>query len=137
MNKYNRYTPEILRSLGYPTDTYNQPPMTVKEDIDLRVIAANGFEDIMRLVFTSSDGELPNLLKVRINDNTPEEIKQFVNNLLQINVPALQSAPDDETAFATLFPRANYTNLGSQQYRQQMMDVIHRYREEYNSKQQS
>lgn len=97
---------------------------------DLQVIAAGGFDGIMKVIFENDDGSLPNLLKVSVNENTPDSVRQFVNNILSANITAFKSAPDDETAFDMICPRG----CSLEQYEDMIKSSISRYKREFDSK---
>ena len=127
-----RYTNKQLISLGYQPkqDDSIAEPLDPRNG-DMVVVAAGGFDNIMKVVFETEDGSLPNLLKVSINENTPDSVRQFVNNVLSVNITAFKAAPDDDTAFDMICPRgASY-----EQYADMIRESLSRYKSEYDAKQ--
>lgn len=132
----SRFTPEQLFSLGYPAKAdYSYRPSSrldfIKDDMPL--IVAGGFDNIMEIIFANDDGSIPNLLKVSVNENTPDSVRQFVNNVLSANITAFKSAPDDETAFDMICPRGS----SLEEYADFIKDSIHRYKREFDEKNKS
>lgn len=125
-----RYTDKQLISLGYSPKSDDFVYDSCSQPEDMLVIAAGGFDGIMRVIFESDDGSLPNLLKVSVNENTPDSVRQFVNNVLSANITAFKSAPDDDTAFDMICPRGS----SYEQYADIIRESLSRYKCEYDSK---
>lgn len=130
-----RYTPEMLNSLGYPDTTSEMPDESIANQVpaDMEVIALGNFGNIIKTIFQTETSELPNVLRVAITDNTPESVKQFVQNILSCDIPALKAAPDDETAFDMILPRSCQSLYGKQLYTDHLKTAISRYRREYQA----
>lgn len=137
-----RYTPSILAALGYKHNFAHlqgqqSSPIEPEPGNDLRIIAVNQFENIIKTIFSNDDGEIPNLLKVVITDNTPESVKEFVRNVLSTNISAFKAAPDSDTAFDMIFPRRAYSSVGYRQWSDSIKNVISYYQSEYRAKHSS
>lgn len=136
-----RYSPYVLRSLGYnnffvrPEQPQEKPEISPADD--LRVLAAGGFDDIMQVVFSTEDGQIPNALSVVVGENTPESVKRFVAAILNCNIPALKSAPDSETALEMLCPRSMQSFAGMEAYRNAVAETLNRYSAEFAANQQN
>lgn len=65
------------------------------------------FRDIVRTIYTSENPvSLCNNVVFGLSENCSSDVVAFVNNWLLKSVPAIKSAPDDETAFKMLIPRS-------------------------------
>lgn len=134
-----RYTPEILKALGYNhffVKSDKVKPSEISPDNDLRVIAAGGFDNIMKVVFNSEDGQIANALNVVITENTPDSVKRFVSSILNCNIPALKSAPDSETALDMLCPRSMQSFAGIEAYKAAVASSLERYSSEFAKNQE-
>ncbi len=135
-----RYTPEVLKALGY-NHFFVKPKKAsdaeISPDNDLRVIACGGFDNIMKVVFNSEDGQIANALNVVITENTPDSVKRFVSAILNCNIPALKSAPDSATALDMLCPRSMQSFAGIEAYKSAVASTLERYSSEFAKNQDS
>lgn len=87
------------------------------------------FKDVLKILFDSRDGSLCNDYMNYITENAPDDVKLFVQNFLMRPIMALPSAPDDETAFATIIPRLVSSAAEFQPY----IDYLSQSFEDFNS----
>lgn len=108
--KHCRYSKNQLRSLGYgsaiPFEHLNIDLSKNVDAVSMVDIAKGKFANIIDVLYTSTDGSLDNSIMQYVNEDAPASVKSFVQNVLMVDVPALQSAPDDETAFNMILPRS-------------------------------
>lgn len=108
---HHRFTKERLRCMGRYVEFYQDPdkpqfPDTFyMSDSDLDAITKGKFKEIIDVLYSSEDGRLVNNLNMIVSENAPESVRSFVRNVMLCDVQALQSAPDDETAFNLIVPR--------------------------------
>ena len=127
--EYSRLSDHKLLTMGLRP--LNSEPVDLLESDqvdDLPLIASGGFDNIMKIIFENEDGDLPNLLTVQVNENTPDSVRQFVNNVLSANITAFKSAPDDETAFEMICPRG----CSLEAYSDYLKESISRYSNAYS-----
>lgn len=101
-----RYTPSQHISLGYPLLHRDcEVDFSTPENLEAINNAVCGkFRNVIHALFDSMDGSLDNDIDKLLSENAPESVRSFVQNVLQHEVNALPSAPDDDTAFDYLIP---------------------------------
>lgn len=135
--EYSRFTPRMMRSLGYPV-RYNMP-MGVFTDEDQRQqsnLVKGKFANIIDVLFDSNDMSLDNAVSKYVSENAPEDVKMFVQNVLMRPVEPLSAAPDDETAFEMIIPRRAQSQLEMQPYLDNMRQIVTDARAAYEAAQQ-
>lgn len=100
-----RYTDAMLCSMGLQpecnAETYIQP----SDKPSLNALACKGFENVINVLFSSTNGALDYNAYTNVTMDSPEIVKRFASAVLLQNIPAMRAAPDDETAFDLLIPR--------------------------------
>lgn len=114
--KYLRYTPEQLRSMGYYCTHFNNLVPKLTEDDILRIkneqeFVKGKFAAAIDVLFDSKDGRLDNSIQQFVSESCPPSLRTFVQNVMLCDVRAVQSAPDDDTAFDALIPRHLQSSL--------------------------
>lgn len=124
--KYLRYTLEQMRNLGYqyPDSDHLIVLDSVRNREELDEIVKGQFKNIIDVLFSSRDGTLDNVLAMSISENAPQSVKTFIQNVLMCDVQALQSAPDDDTAFETLIPRHAQTSSELEPYIESLRGMV-------------
>lgn len=106
-SKFKRYTPAMMRSLGYFIDHEEKPlgaaSLSTKEFFDKFV--RGKFRDMLNLLYNSTDGSLDSDIQKYVSPNAPSEVREFVNNILLTPHDSLLSAPNDDVAFDSIIPR--------------------------------
>lgn len=106
-SKFKRYTPAMMRSLGYFIDHEEKPlgsaSLATKEFFDKFV--RGKFRDMLNLLYNSDNGSLDSDIQKYVSPNAPSEVREFVNNILLTPVNAINSAPNDDIAFDCIIPR--------------------------------
>lgn len=107
MKKIRRFSDETRRALGYRVLSPNEEYWNVDESESTQIndLVKGKFKDIIDMLYSSSDGSLDNNVEQYVSENAPLEVRSFVQNVLLQQIQPLPSAPDDETALATLLPR--------------------------------
>ncbi|MDE5568266.1 MAG: hypothetical protein K2J12_07470 [Muribaculaceae bacterium] len=123
--EYSRFTPRMMRSLGYPV-RYNMPMGTMtKEQIKQQTALVKGrFANIIDLLFDSNDMSLDNAVSKYVSENAPEDVRMFVQNVLMCPVQSLAAAPDDDTAFEMIIPRHAQSQQEMQPYLDNMRQIV-------------
>lgn len=130
--KFCRYSASQLESLGYDPSSQDHVPAVVSRT-SMNDIARGMIGEIIDVLYTSKDGRLDNALQSLVTENAPESVRSFVNNVLLCDVKALQSAPDDETAFRCLIPRHACTPSELKPYLADIGNFIAEHRKSQNS----
>ncbi|WGL30886.1 hypothetical protein [Dipodfec virus UOA04_Rod_468] len=106
--KKSRYTPLQYKSLGYYISDSDAIPCPCHEKNieEVQDIVLGKFKSIINVLFSSSDGSLDSNPMSLIGENAPESVRLFAQNILLQNIPTMQMAPDDDTAFDMLIPRS-------------------------------
>lgn len=108
--KYLRYTSEQLRAMGYKHTHLNDlVPMHTEDSLlrckDEQEFVKGKFAAAIDVLFDSTDGRLDNSIQQFVSESCPPSLRTFVQNVMLCDVRAVQSAPDDDTAFDALIPR--------------------------------
>lgn len=106
-----RFTKNQLKKLGYPiTEHYKVVEDYAHNASRLSQIVKGKFANIIDVIFTAKEGALNNLIDLQTSENTPPSVKMFIQNVMMADIPAVASAPDDETALDALIPRSVQTS---------------------------
>lgn len=135
-----RYKTKVLNLLGF-THTFCDLPKPVSIPVlpadDMSQIASFGFENVIKVIFESQQGDIPNLLDVMITDNTPDSVKQFVNHVLSTDIKSITSAPDSSTAFDLIWPKQFQDSSNLSVYTDSIRSYIDKYSKEFSSSKSS
>lgn len=106
----SRYTESQYKGFGYncSDEDYFLPPQSREEQEN---IVLGQFKNIIKVLFSSSDGSLDSNPASLLTENSPEPVRVFAQNFLLKELPAARSAPDDDTAFDMLIPRSAQTSV--------------------------
>lgn len=127
--RQSRYTDKQFRSLGYDPDYKarsfaNQDAPESQSEINF----LSQFRNVLEVIYSSKDGKL-DYSPVQISENAPESVRTFINNTLMSDIPSIQSAPDDDTAFDLLVPRSVQTSAEFAPYRDKLINIVSEYRD--------
>lgn len=120
-----RYYPYMMASLGYNPDAVaedNHDCFTA-DKLSCKYITDNAFaakfKQVIDLLYSNNKGVYPDFDGYLNRPDTPQVVKEFVSNVLMTELPSMPSAPDDETAFATILQR----NSSLAQFRDQIAEI--------------
>lgn len=107
----SRYTPEQYKALGYSLAFCDHKACHCSADSldEIQSIVFGQFKNVIKVLFSSTDGSLDFSPTQLITENTPDSVRTFLQNFLFQNVQAARSAPDDATALDLLIPRSVQT----------------------------
>ncbi len=132
-----RYTKDQLKSLGYVPVHNNKVMEDYNHNQSRRFAIVKGkFANIIDILFDAKDGYLDNLQTIQSSENTPIEVRMFIQNVMSVDIPSLKSAPDDDAAFESLIPRSVQTSSELAPYISYCKDKFSELRQKY-SKQSS
>lgn len=121
------YPDYVLRCLGLrPTPSYFSNPDYIKDwcPPDSFLLDDNPFIDrfreVIRILYSNNKGLYPDFSGYLNRPDTPQLVKDFVSNVLMVELPSMPSAPDDDTAFNSIIPRASTIS----EYRYQIENLV-------------
>lgn len=118
MNKFSRFTERQLRHMFVDIEQ-NKAGSFVKQcfDSDLIDIVNSKFGNIIKLIYQRDNTVSLGMEQVLIaTQSTSPDVKQFIDNWLLKELPAIPSAPDDDIAFASIIPRSIGTLSQASEY---------------------
>lgn len=119
-----RYDIHKIRKQNGIVELNNPIPETFfdsREKVD--AIVKGKFKEIIDIIYSD-----PNSLCSKIDEygseNSSPAVRSFIQNVLQLDVQALPSSPDADTAFETLLPRELYSRDGLDRYSEYIKGLI-------------
>lgn len=131
------YTDEQLKLMRVNLDHNSMSECPGFKGLPLNDIAMSKFGDVLRVIYESPDGNLVNDLQQFVSENSSPDLRAFVQNVLLVDIPSFKAAPDDETAFEMIVPRSLGSVADFQPFRNRILSLVSKYRDEYNSKHSS
>lgn len=124
--KKSRYSVNAFRSLGYSEDFRNLNISLRDENAGSEIsdFVLGQFKTVAKILFDSNDGGLDYNPMKYINDNSPEIVKRFAQQVLLCDVQAFRAAPDDDTAFDMIVPRQLQTSAELSPYLDKLKSYI-------------
>lgn len=105
--KFCRYTPSMLRSLGYIFDFSSNRLLVIPDEVESRfqseIFAYGGFKDIIKTLF--ADSRHPEF-ETLVTENSSPEVVSFVNNFLMKQIDFVPASSSDDEAFDMIIPRS-------------------------------
>lgn len=123
--KYCRYTPSMLRSLGYEYDFSLNRLLCIPDEAHAltqsEIFAYGGFKEIIKILF--SDSRHPEF-EALVTENSSPEVLSFVNNFLMKQINSVPASASDEDAFNMIIPRSVQTESELRPYLDNLKQFI-------------
>lgn len=130
--RYSRYSDEMLRGLGICPDHRGKPDF-IPNDKDAQELVYWFKGDFGNIIDTIFDGSPVNLFDKLTSTNTPDHVKNFINNFLMKRIQSVPSSMSDDEAFASIIPRRAQTSAELQPYLGRLKDIVSDFRKSHSS----
>lgn len=125
----SRYTDSMLRGLGL-SPIYNDLPNFVPSDNCLQELLQWSKGDFANIIDYIYDGEHVNSFDLLTSTNTPQYVRDFINNFLMKRIQVVPSMLNDDDAFDSIIPRSAQTASELSPYLGKLKSIVSDFRKQ-------